>query len=177
MTIVRNKFEVWPGLRPGLKQRCTSTSCESWPRTPPHEEPFLFQSLVAFILKRRSSHTHFEMVDEPLSLAARRSFERRDRTEKDWWSCYQTRKTDDARRRRCSSKKTFHIYKLLGNIKIIANQIAQWKRGRQQIKKIQHDGDRSLPTPVSFSMWDYEKKEPGASFLESLNKIVGPIAQ
>ena len=84
MTIVRNKFEVWSfSLRPELKQCCTSTSRESWPRTPLHEEPFLFQSLVEFILKR-SSNTHFEMVNELLSLVAWRSFERRDRTEKNW---------------------------------------------------------------------------------------------
>ena len=77
MTIVINKFEVWSySLRSEFKQCCTSTSCESWPRTPPHEEPFLFQSLVAFILKRRSSNTHFEMVNEPLSLAAWSSFEK-----------------------------------------------------------------------------------------------------
>ena len=77
MTIVINKFEVWSySLRSEFKQCCTSTSCESWPRTPPHEEPFLFQSLVALILKRRSGNTHF---------AAWRSFERRDRTEKDWY--------------------------------------------------------------------------------------------
>ena len=148
MTIVRNQLEVWSfSLRPELKQCWTSTSCESWPRTPPHEEPFLFQSLVAFILKRRSSNTHFEMVNEPLSLAAWRSFERRDRTEKDWlmkllsnekqkWRCLRTWKIcgqSMIKRRWCSSKKTFHIYKVLGNITVIANRIAQWKRGRQKI--------------------------------------------
>ena len=52
MTIVRNKFEV------DLTQSFNSAA------------PATFQSLVAFILKRRSSDTHFEMVHEPLSLAA-----------------------------------------------------------------------------------------------------------
>ncbi len=140
MTIVRNQLEVWSfSLRLELKQCWTSTSCESWPRTPPHEEPFLFQSLVAFILKRRSSNTHFEMVNEPLSLAVWRSFERRDRTEKDWWNekqrwrcfglctwkiCGQSM----TKRRCCSSKRTFRIYKPLVNLRIIANRIAQRKR-------------------------------------------------
>ena len=124
MKIVRNKFDIWSfSLRPELKQCCTSTSCESWPRTPPHEEPFLFQSLVAFILKRRSSNTHFEMVNEPLSLAAWRSFERRDRTEKDWlmklvsnekqrWRCFGLRTWkicgQSMTKRRCSSK-SWHL--------------------------------------------------------------------
>ena len=118
MTIVRNKFEVWSfSLRPELTQCCTSTSCESWPRTPPHGEPFLFQSLAAFMLKRRSSNAHFEMVDEPLSLAAWRSFERRDRTEKDWLmtlvSTWKICGQSLTKRRCCSSKRTFHNYSML----------------------------------------------------------------
>ena len=125
MTIVRNKFEVWSfSLRPELKPYCTSTSCQSWPRTP-HEGPFLFQSLVALIWKRRSSNTHLETVNEPLSLAAWRSFEGRDRTEKDWlmklvsneklrWRCFALRTWkicgQSMTKRRCCSKRTFHIF-------------------------------------------------------------------
>ena len=172
MKIVRNKFEVWSfSLGPELKQCCTSTSCESWPRTPPHEEPFLFQSLVAFIFKRRNSNTYFEMVNEPFSLAAWRSFERRDRTEKDRlmklvsnekqrWRCFGLRTwkicgQSMTKRSCCSSKRSFHIYMLLVNLYVIANRIAQRKRGRLWS---QYDWDRSLPRPVSFSMLDYLPK-------------------
>ena len=51
-------------------------------------------------------------------------------------------------------KKTGNLLLELHN-KIVSRKIfstAQWKRIRQQI---QYDGDRSLPTPVSFSMLDY----------------------
>ena len=133
MTIFKKKFEVWSfSLGPRLKQCRTSTSGKSWPITPPHEEPFLFQSPVAFILKRRSSNAHFEMVNQPLSLAARRSFESRDRTEKDWlmklvsnekqrWRCFGLRtwkicSQSMTKRRCCSVKRISHISNMLVNI-------------------------------------------------------------
>ena len=151
MTIVRNKFEVWSfSLRPELKQCCTSTSCESWPRTPQHEEPFLYLSLVAFILKRRSrsSNTHFEMVNEPLSFAAWRSFDSRDRTEEDWlmklasiWKI-------------CGQSMTKRRFCTLKNISQLCNRIAHGKRSPQWI---QHNGTRSLPETISFFMLDYKK--------------------
>ena len=48
------------------------------------------------------------------------------------------------KRKCCSSSINFHIYK-----KVI-NRRTQRKRGRQ----IQYDRDRTLPTPISFSMLD-----------------------
>ena len=157
----------------------------------------MFLSNITSILKGRSSNTHFKMFNEPLGLAARRSFERRDRTKKDWsmklvlnekqkWRCFGLRTwkicgPSMTKPRRCCSKKTFHLYKVLGNIKIIANRIVQWKRGRQKLEK-DPISSGSIPTDTSFifnvGLW---KKEPGVSFLKSLNKIVGemisPIAQ
>ena len=142
MPIVRNKFSVWSfSLRPELKQCCTSTSCESWPRTPPHEEPFLFQSLVAFILKRRSN-THFEMVNEPLSLAAWRSFEWRDRS------------------------LNFVQPSLKIRLEKLLNRIAERKHGQQPI---QQDRGQVPSPPVSFSVL---YKKTGVSILEPHNKMV-----
>ena len=70
--------------------------------------------------------------------------------EKQRWRCFglRTWKTccqSMTKRRCCSSKRTFHIYKLLINLWFITNQIAQYDR------------DRSLPTPVSFPVLDYKK--------------------
>ena len=56
-------------------------------------------------------------------------------------------------------KKTLEFLEL--NNKIVSETIhliAQWNRGsKRDRQQIQHDRDRSLPTPVSFSMLGYQK--------------------
>jgi len=76
------------------------------------------------------------------------------------------------KRRCCSSKKTFRIYKV--NVWFIANRIAQRKRGRQQIH---YDRDRSLPTPVSFSMLNLKKPALLEKHYKILSEMISPIAQ
>ena len=56
-------------------------------------------------------------------------------------------------------KKNLEFLEL--NNKIVSEKIhsiAKWNRGsKHDRKQIQHDRDRSLPTPVSFSMLCYQK--------------------
>ena len=99
MAIVRNKFEVWTfSLRPGLKQCCTSTSCESWPRSPPHEEPFPISNLWWPSFWKEEVPIHISIWSKCLSVSQRdgRLNDEIEQKKTDWWSYYQTRNRNGA---------------------------------------------------------------------------------